>query len=79
VPLLATQILWINILTDAAPALALGVDPPPDNVMSRSPRRLTDRVIDAEMQHGIGFVGHRQRRPVGKRAPQAGAHACRSS
>ena len=29
VPLLATQILWINLLTDGAPALALGVDPPP--------------------------------------------------
>ncbi|MFB3738382.1 MAG: cation-translocating P-type ATPase [Candidatus Velamenicoccus archaeovorus] len=28
VPLLATQILWINLLTDAAPALAMGVDPP---------------------------------------------------
>jgi P-type Ca2+ transporter type 2C len=57
VPLLATQILWINLLTDAAPALALGVDPPPDDVMARSPRRLTDRVIDTEMQLGIGFVG----------------------
>jgi P-type Ca2+ transporter type 2C len=57
VPLLATQILWINLLTDAAPALALGVDPPPDDVMARSPRRLTDRVIDREMQLGIGFVG----------------------
>ena len=29
VPLLATQILWINLLTDSAPALALGVDAPP--------------------------------------------------
>ncbi len=29
VPLLATQLLWINLLTDAAPALAMGVDPPP--------------------------------------------------
>ena len=47
VPLLATQILWINLLTDAAPALAMGVDPPPDDVMRRPPRRLTDRVIDA--------------------------------
>ena len=47
VPLLATQILWINLLTDGAPALALGVDPPPDDVMQRPPRRLTDRVIDA--------------------------------
>jgi len=57
VPLLATQILWINLLTDAAPALALGVDPPRDDVMARSPRRLSDRVIDTEMQLGIGFVG----------------------
>jgi magnesium-transporting ATPase (P-type) len=57
VPLLATQILWINLLTDTAPALAMGVDPPPDDVMGRPPRRLTDRVIDREMQLGIGFVG----------------------
>ena len=40
VPLLATQILWINLLTDGAPALALGIDPPPDDVMRRPPRRL---------------------------------------
>ena len=33
VPLLATQILWINLLTDGAPALAIGLDPPPDKVM----------------------------------------------
>jgi P-type Ca2+ transporter type 2C len=57
VPLLATQILWINLLTDTAPALALGLDPPPDDVMSRSPRRLTDRVIDGEMWLGIFWVG----------------------
>ena len=57
VPLLATQILWINLLTDGAPALALGMDPPPDDVMSRPPRRLTDRVIDAEMWIGIVWVG----------------------
>ena len=57
VPLLATQILWINLLTDGAPALALGIDAPPDDVMSRPPRRLTDRVIDAEMWIGIVWVG----------------------
>jgi Ca2+-transporting ATPase len=56
-PLLATQILWINLLTDGAPALALGLDPPPDDVMNRRPRRLTDRVIDAEMWIGIVWIG----------------------
>ena len=56
-PLLATQILWINLLTDGAPALALGMDPPPDDVMERRPRRPTDRVIDAEMWAGILWVG----------------------
>ena len=57
VPLLATQILWINLLTDGTPALALGMDAPPDDVMRRPPRRLTDRVIDAEMWLGIVWVG----------------------
>ncbi len=57
VPLLATQILWINLLTDSAPALAMGVDPPPDDVMARAPRGLGDRVIDRRMQMGIGYVG----------------------
>jgi Ca2+-transporting ATPase len=56
-PLLATQILWINLLTDGAPALALGLDPPPDDVMHRRPRQLTDRVIDAEMWIGIAWIG----------------------
>jgi magnesium-transporting ATPase (P-type) len=57
VPLLATQILWINLLTDSAPALALGVDPPPEDVMRRRPRRPTDRVIDQAMWAGIVWVG----------------------
>ncbi|HEU4450637.1 MAG TPA: cation-translocating P-type ATPase [Gaiellaceae bacterium] len=57
VPLLATQILWINLLTDSAPALAMGVDPPPDDVMRHPPRRLSDRVIDGEMWLGIFWVG----------------------
>ena len=56
-PLLATQILWINLLTDSAPALALGVDPPPADVMRRPPRRSGDRVIDGEMWVGICWVG----------------------
>lgn len=57
VPLLATQILWINLLTDTAPALAMGVDPPPHDVMSRPPRGPDDRVIDREMLGGVLVVG----------------------
>jgi len=57
VPLLATQILWINLLTDGALALALGVDPAVENVMDRPPRKLTDRVVDGEMLVTIGLIG----------------------
>ncbi|MBP1990487.1 calcium-translocating P-type ATPase, PMCA-type [Paenibacillus eucommiae] len=38
VPLLATQILWVNLVTDTLPAIALGVDPGEDDVMKRKPR-----------------------------------------
>ena len=48
-PLLATQLLWINLVTDSGPALAMGVDPSTDDLMARQPRRLNDRLIDARM------------------------------
>lgn len=38
-PLLATQLLWINLVTDGLPALALGADSPSDDVMKRPPRQ----------------------------------------
>jgi len=56
-PLLAVQILWINLLTDAAPALAVGVDPPDAAVMRSAPRRRSARVIDGPMWLGIGVNG----------------------
>jgi magnesium-transporting ATPase (P-type) len=56
-PLLATQILWINLLTDTGPALAMGVDPETEDVMARPPRSLTERVIDAQMWAGVLVVG----------------------
>jgi Ca2+-transporting ATPase len=56
-PLIATQILWINLLTDAAPALALGVDPPEIGAMRRPPRRRADHVIDEPMWAGAGING----------------------
>jgi magnesium-transporting ATPase (P-type) len=56
-PLLATQILWINLVTDSGPALAMGVDPTTDDVMARKPRRLSERVIDARMWSGVIQIG----------------------
>jgi potassium/sodium efflux P-type ATPase len=56
-PLLATQILWINLITDSAPALALGIDPQTDDLMARPPRRLDQRFIDARMWAGVLQVG----------------------
>ncbi|ALD00333.1 haloacid dehalogenase [Actinomyces sp. oral taxon 414] len=56
-PLLATQILWINLVTDSAPALAMGVDPSVEDVMGRPPRKPEDRVIDATMWSGVLLLG----------------------
>jgi P-type Ca2+ transporter type 2C len=56
-PLLATQILWINLVTDSGPALAMGVDPQTEDVMGRRPRRPDERVIDWPMWSGVLQVG----------------------
>jgi Ca2+-transporting ATPase len=56
-PLLATQILWINLVTDGAPALALGVDPADPAVMTEPPRSRREGVITRSMWAGIVFVG----------------------
>ncbi|RMG64989.1 MAG: cation-translocating P-type ATPase [Chloroflexi bacterium] len=56
-PLLATQILWINLVTDSGPALALGIDPPAAYLMRRPPRPRDKGVVDREMWVGLFFVG----------------------
>jgi Ca2+-transporting ATPase len=56
-PLLATQILWINLVTDGAPALALGVDPAEADVMTNPPRPRSEGVITGRMWSGIFYVG----------------------
>jgi Ca2+-transporting ATPase len=56
-PLLATQILWINLVTDGPPALALGVDPPDEGLMRQPPRPIAEGVITPRMWRGIFFVG----------------------
>ncbi|VTZ28454.1 Calcium-transporting ATPase (fragment) [Methylocella tundrae] len=56
-PLAATQILWINLVTDGAPALALGVDPPDPGIMNQPPRPRGEGVITRRMWVGVFFVG----------------------
>lgn len=56
-PLVATQILWINLVTDGAPALALGVDPASPGLMERAPRPAAEPVITRQMWHGVFLVG----------------------
>ncbi|MDP3669928.1 MAG: cation-translocating P-type ATPase [Telluria sp.] len=56
-PLLATQILWLNLVTDSWPALAMGVDPATDDVMARAPRGRSERLIDRRMWAGVFQIG----------------------
>jgi Ca2+-transporting ATPase len=56
-PLLATQLLWINLLSDGAPALALGVDASEEALMDRPPRPRGERVVTGRMWAGILLVG----------------------
>lgn len=56
-PLLATQILWINLVTDSAPALAMGVDPEIDDVMTDPPRSREARILDGPTWLRIIWVG----------------------
>jgi Ca2+-transporting ATPase len=46
VPLLPLQLLWMNLVTDGLPALALGVDPTDDAVMDEPPRPASQRLLD---------------------------------
>jgi Ca2+-transporting ATPase len=55
-PLLAIQLLWINLVTDALPAMALGVEPPEPDVMQRSPRPPGERVITG--RRGLRVLYH---------------------
>jgi P-type Ca2+ transporter type 2C len=45
-PLAAIQVLWVNIIMDGPPAIALGVDPPRRGLMNDPPRRPTDRILN---------------------------------
>ncbi len=57
IPLLPLQILWMNLVTDGLPALALGVEPAEDDVMSRSPRSASETIFGGGVVQYIGAFG----------------------
>ncbi|MGR3763802.1 cation-translocating P-type ATPase [Rossellomorea sp. NS-SX7] len=50
-PLVPIQILWVNLVTDGLPAMALGLDKPEDDVMKRKPRNMNEGVF----ARGLGW------------------------
>jgi Ca2+-transporting ATPase len=48
-PLVAIQILLVNLITDGLPALALGVEPADKGIMRRKPRKKSEHIINKEM------------------------------
>jgi Ca2+-transporting ATPase len=52
-PLTVIQLLWLNLLTDGAPALALAMEKGDPDIMSRKPRPPREPVINANMRLGI--------------------------
>lgn len=56
-PMSAIQLLWVNIIMDGPPAMALAVDPPGDNVMRRPPRPSDERILNARRLAAIARSG----------------------
>lgn len=50
-PLVPVQILWVNLVTDGLPAMALGLDKPEDDVMKRTPRSPNEGIF----ARGLGY------------------------
>jgi Ca2+-transporting ATPase len=56
-PLLPLQILWINLVTDGLPALALGVEPPEEDTMRRPPYNPAESVFSRGLGRHVIWVG----------------------
>ncbi|MFO0915898.1 MAG: cation-translocating P-type ATPase [Pirellulales bacterium] len=56
-PLLPIQLLWINLVTDGLPALALSLEPPEPDVMRRKPRRPTESILSTRLGLAILLQG----------------------
>ncbi|MHC4267202.1 MAG: calcium-translocating P-type ATPase, SERCA-type [Planctomycetota bacterium] len=56
-PLIAIQILWVNLLTDGLPGLALGLDPFNKDIMKKPPRSREEEIISRDVIQNILIVG----------------------
>jgi P-type Ca2+ transporter type 2C len=56
-PLLAVQILWMNLVTDGFPAVALGVDPAARNIMKRKPRNTAEGILTRAFGTKVFYTG----------------------
>jgi len=54
-PLTAIQLLWLNLITDGAPALALAVEKGDPDIMQQKPRAKTEPIINRSMMWGLGI------------------------
>jgi Ca2+-transporting ATPase len=57
IPLLAIHILWVNLITDGLPGLALASEPAEENIMSRPPRNPKESIFSGGMGWHILWVG----------------------
>lgn len=57
VPLKPIQLLWLNLLTDGLPALALGMEKAEPGIMKRPPRPKNEPILNRDMRIGIGIQG----------------------
>jgi len=56
-PLIAIMILWVNLVTDGLPALALGVDPADKDIMERPPRKPKDNIVGRYLAFYMFMMG----------------------
>lgn len=57
IPLRPVQLLWLNLVSDGAPALALGLEKGDPDIMKDPPRSPQEPVINQDMAIGIGVIG----------------------
>ncbi len=56
-PLIPVQLLWLNLVTDSLPALALGVEPVEDDVMEQPPRKANESLFSGNFAFQLGWQG----------------------